>query len=612
MIIEVSSDPGSNKRIFFGLNADGSYLFSEETDNQFTMTASSSNNKRHYAENFCATITENDSPKQYIISIANDDQYIEVYDFENNHIYEAKSEQKFGEKILSIRHSSSNILYNNVPFIIFLSWNRPSGKQGFHYFQTKALKFDKKDISQYDSMTLAIEHIYNLTEEQSSMTSSFVSESNLIWVMGFYQYLEEGIAYYIILYDPDNIGVDLTSCTFNTVPFHDRTFFKIVNLKGDIGVAFFFAYQEGTYDPYPFLMIKEYKDGNLVDYISYMERYQINFNSRMFHYDCLLNDFIRINEYKVAFSTMSMDKDKLYIAILIVHDLVFMKLYEIDFYPLYNIKFFQDVREHLFEQYLAFGFNYCNSATCTESTDTHYTAFLVFSYPNSTDDNLNINQYLEDNEGKTIDDIYLNLKNNIKIENNIFGYIFSSIYISDLIGCDNLVLKSKTNSQTIAKGYSLSQNELIKMSISNKKESFNCLIYFRYIITEPSYTENKNYYVDILPEDTNDESIYNSNKNEYLGKISLFNITYEYIEPIIPTTIQPKEPTTIITGKKTEYIAYTTENIKIITTEKITEKPTEKITERLTEKITERPTEKITERPTEKITEKIADNQQKN
>jgi len=98
MIIEVSSDPGDNKRIFFGLNPDGSYLFQNDDTHQYTMTASSNNNKRHYSENFCATIIENQSPKEYIISIANEDQYIELYDFENNHIYKVKSKEKFGKK----------------------------------------------------------------------------------------------------------------------------------------------------------------------------------------------------------------------------------------------------------------------------------------------------------------------------------------------------------------------------------------------------------------------------------------------------------------------------------------------------------------------------------
>ena len=638
MIIEVSSDPGNNKRTFFCLNPDGSYLFDEENNNyQFTITSSSINNKRHYSENFCVTITENGSPKQYIVSIANEEQYIELYDFENNHIYEAKSQEKFGKKIVSIRHSSTNILYNDVNYVIFLSWISLSENPVSHSFITKALFFGSKDIEQTDAISVVIEHPYDLIEQISSMTSCFVSESNLIWVMGFVQEGEGDISYYIILYNPDNIGVDLASYRFQSTPFYDRTFFKIVHLRGDIGVAFYFAYQDGTTLPYPFFIIKEYKNNELINYIGAIEKYQINFNSRIFNYDCLLNDLIRISEYKVAFSTMDLDKKIFYVAIFEIHGTtsLFMKLYEIDLFSLYNIKFFLDVREHLFEQYLAFGFNYCNSDKCKESTDTHYSAFLIFSYPNSTDASLNINQYLEENEGSSISNININLTNNIRIENNIFGYIFSSINIVDLVGCDIIIFKSNSNNKIITKSYNLSENEIFKISsISKEKESFNCSIYFRYIITEPSYSENKKYYVDILPEGAEYEDIYNTHKNEYLGRIGIYKITYEYIESIIPTTIQSKLQTTVITEKetekKTENIPYTTQKINIEETEKATELITEKKintyhteellttqqlnkieTEQITEKITEKPMEKITEQiresSTEKPTEKITD-----
>ena len=342
-------------------------------------------------------------------------------------------------------------------------------------------------------------------------------------------------------------------------------FFKIVHLKGDIGVALFFAYQNGTNSFFPFFMIKEYKNNEIVNYIDLLDKYQINFNSRKFSYDCLLNDLVRISEYKVAFSTMDLDKKIFYIIIFEIYTKTsfFMKLYEIDLFSLYNIKFFLDVREHLFDQYLTFGFNYCNSNNCEELTDKHFSAFLIFSYPNSTDGYLNINQYLEENEGNTIDDININLTNNIKIENNIFGYIFSSINIVDLIGCDNLKLKSSSDNNIITKSYNLSENEIIKISfISNYKKSFNCSIYFRYIITEPSYSENKKYYVDILPEGVEYEEIYNSHKIEYLGRISIYKISYEYIETIIPTTIQSKCQTTIISDiVKNSYTYYTNDLI---------------------------------------------------
>ena len=41
--------------------------------------------------------------------------------------------------------------------------------------------------------------------------------------------------------------------------------------------------------------------------------------------------------------------------------------------------------------------------------------------------------------------------------------------------------------------YNLSENENIKISILNERQSFNCLIYFRYIVTEPDYSEHKKY-----------------------------------------------------------------------------------------------------------------------
>ena len=76
-----------------------------------------------------------------------------------------------------------------------------------------------------------------------------------------------------------------------------------------------------------------------------------------------------------------------------------MLLYEVKFFQLYNIKFFQEISAHLFEQHISFGFNYCHTTNCENSSDTYYSSLIVFSYPNSTDGYLNINQYFEENKG---------------------------------------------------------------------------------------------------------------------------------------------------------------------------------------------------------------------
>ena len=200
---------------------------------------------------------------------------------------------------------------------------------------------------------------------------------------------------------------------------------------------------------------------------------------------------------------------------------------------------------------------------------------MIFSYPNSTDEYLNATQFFSSNENTNIEEITVNLTKNIKIENNIFGYIFSCINIYELTGCNDLTLKSALNNEIINSGYNLTKNEIIKLSFKTQEKSFNCSIYFRYVVTEPDYSDHINYFVENMSCEFDYGSVYNNHKTKYFGKISFYNIFYEYKEPAIPTTIIIKElPTTIIaqeeTEKKTEYKNYVTETIRIDKTEKST------------------------------------------
>ena len=171
---------------------------------------------------------------------------------------------------------------------------------------------------------------------------------------------------------------------------------------------------------------------------------------------------------------MDLYKENLYVIILEIYSpkVFFLKLYEVKFFQLYNIKFFQEISAHLFEQHISFGFNYCNTANCENSSDTYYSSLIVFSYPNSTDGYLNINQYFEENKGTTFDDITIDLKQNVYIENNIFGYVFSNINIFKLDGCENILLIS-TNGIDINVNSELSQDERIKIQFRNKMKAFD-------------------------------------------------------------------------------------------------------------------------------------------
>ena len=544
IIIEVSSDIEDQRRIFFGLKSDGNYLFEE---NEYgihqiillsnnTEGNNNNNNGKQYSENFIVLINE----KEYLVSVPNGDQYTELYDFENSekNIYKKESSKLIGNNIISIRHSSSNLFLNGSNYIVFQSLVRINNT--IYSFRTNILEFLDKNIEEWN-YTNSISYIdFEITEEISpiSMTSCFVSKNNYIWTMGF-KNENNTFSYYIIIYSPFNLSHMIDIETFEVYPFDNRAFYKIVHLKDDIGVAVFYSFQYNNISiPYPSFIIRQIEGEKLINYLDsyYNESILIDFHNISFNYDCLLNDLIRISDFKISFITMDINKEILYIILLEIYSpkSFSIKLYKIDIYNIYNIKFYNDIREHLYNQLISFGFNYCNKKNCENINDTHYTAFLIFGYPNSTNEYLNLSQYLEINEGNIFDNITIDLKKNTKMENNIFGYVYSHINIIKLIGCDDIILKS-TNENNIYENYELLENEEIKISFKNQIKSFNCTIYYKYVITDINYTDDKYYFIDnIISNDFNYEEI---QTNNYSGKISFYNIIFDYIEPTIPTNL---------------------------------------------------------------------------
>ena len=533
-----------------------------------------------------------------------------------------------GNKINSIRHSSSHLIDGSQKYIVFLSWIYDSIDQnGYNSFITKLLKFNSINFAQGNAINTVNDIEYRLlknTTETSVITSCFVSKNNHIWTMGFVSDGDKkviepnlfNVSYYIYVYSLSHMNEPISVFYFNVYPFYDRTFCQLAYLRDEIAVAFYYSWPDrNVQEAYPSFYIAKFENNTLSNYLNYLSNPITVDKIEGLNYDTLLNDLIKISEYKVSFSTMSLAKDVFYIFILEVYEPteLFLRIYEIPILSLYNIKFFKDIREHLYGNHLAFGFSYCNSENCEES-DTHYSAFMIFSYPNSTNDYLNVTQYLSSNENNKIEDLNVNLTKYIKIENNIFGYVFSSINIYELTGCDDLTLKSVSNNE-INSGYNLTENEFIKFSFKAQEKSFNCTIYFRYVVTEPDYLDHINYYISNMSTDFDYKSIYNNHKTKYLGKISFYNIFYEYKKPVIPTTIiQNKLQTTLITQieteKKIEYINNDIETIKIDKTEKQTyiKEETEAITHHINEistpvQITEKTTNEC--KTTVQIIEKI-------
>ena len=193
-------------------------------------------------------------------------------------------------------------------------------------------------------------------------------------------------------------------------------------------------------------MIKTY-NSNLKIFKDHLSFRKIKLEKMEFNDDDLLNDLIKISDEKICFTSTSDDKQKLYIAIIKILDTskVVIRYYSIEIYHLNNFKFLSEMRQHLFNNYISFAFSFCTQYSCSTDSDTHYSGFMIFSYANGTDYNLNLNYYLFLNNDIKIDNFVINLKKHVKIDNNVFGLVYKGIKINDIINCNNIEFVSTIN-----------------------------------------------------------------------------------------------------------------------------------------------------------------------
>ena len=121
------------------------------------------------------------------------------------------------------------------------------------------------------------------------------------------------------------------------------------------------------------------------------------------------------------------------------------------------------MRVHNFNNYLAMGFSFCPSNQCNNDEDEHYSALIIFSYPNSIDTSLNLKDHLLNNNDVNIKNLEINLKTQLNLENNIFGYILSNIFIKIVDGTppEYKAISSKNISKEIKENYNLEEDEYL-------------------------------------------------------------------------------------------------------------------------------------------------------
>ena len=527
MVFQTGTFPNSQIRAFLGFKENGRGFFKNITNEYYFHSFSISNNstQKFESQDIVIKLTNNETiTKEYLLSVSLFQSDVEIYDLENYIIY---------SKLLS-NFTQMNDIRSIRDLILPLYSNNSDSYYLFGILGEKNDTFNNNYILQihkFNSIenflnkgTLELEKIeFQSIQINDTGFSCFLTENKVI--ICFFLTIDK--IYIINAYDL-NLNLKTSFNLTNTEQiFFNQIFYKCIHYKEEIGIFSYYKNYSNIY--YPILIFKKYEENQFIDFLNST----IIINKLNIKYDpyLLLTDIIKLSNNKLCLClTYNIDNDYLYLVLInLFQELKYkIRYYIINLKILYGLRLHMDMRSHYYHNFLVTAFSYyddnndkCKSSSCA--------ALIIFGYPNSTDNELYLDDFLKEN--LTLNYININLTNNIIIENNVFGYVFSSIKIKNLENCNNLVFYSENKNLTITQNYNLSQNETIKLKFSEiNYDPFICNIQYYYIITEPDLEK-----YDLYPNITDGENeTSNFEKEEYIGRL-----TYYYI--ILNETLFTKE-----------------------------------------------------------------------
>ena len=455
--------------------------------------------------------------KEYLLSIPKENSYAEIYDFDNNLIYD-KTLKNFSllKTVDSFRHEAIPLKSNNNEYnYLFCFIGQENGQSSSDYnFILQKHKFTS---------------VQNFVNESTMNNTLVISDINAYfhysgvscfqtlkkYIMCFF--LTKDKKYIIIVFD-ENLN-ELKRSIIDELSFNvENPFYKSIHLKEEIGI--FAYYKTSTHLSIKF---QEYIPNEIE--IKNFSISNITVDSITFDSYILGCDIMMLSDEKISLCSY---KDNQFLIIILIN-LFEDKFYKIRYYSLnvkaqINIKVYSYVQTHNFNNLLVLGFNY-NGDQGLGGVDKLSSCILIFSYPNSSDYYLYLDNYL--NNFTYYNNITINLTNEVRIENNIFGYVFSGIKIHDLFNCDNLIFYSCANKNAIYFNYTLEKNELISLELIVKNatnfNNFTCILQYRYIVTEPDL-EEKDKYANITVDNFPQNYHPISEKEKYIGRLTYYNI----------------------------------------------------------------------------------------
>ena len=344
------------------------------------------------------------------MSVSKGNGYAELYDFENNKIYQRSTNTLIEYPMDSIRGTSCNFKFDNIYYSLF-GYSYSTNKQYFVY----KFKFTSIDISKNTPSYL---YYYN-NNVIGKKISCYISGSSYFVCFYIYKNTDDLKTYGYIKILNENFkqigGMDI-GYVYNK----ETTFLKCIHYKADIGIFIYYYFineNNNQITPQiPKILFKSYACTIQYDFSCTIYDYSQNFkeielNRRVFNIHVLFNDLIKISDNKICFISTSDNKDVLYIVTLNIFTTVkvIIRYYDIELFNKCNYKLFMELKGHLFNNFISLAFSFCPQEICTENTEEYYSGFMIFSYPNGTDFNMNITDYLLRNNDVKIDNLIIDL-----------------------------------------------------------------------------------------------------------------------------------------------------------------------------------------------------------
>ena len=256
-----------------------------------------------------------------------------------------------------------------------------------------------------------------------------------------------------------------------------------------------------------------------VENTAFKTKLTYNFNQFEFESNSQLNDFVKINENRLAYIGQHDDSIFGIILIDIYNDIKNMKM-RIFYFDLNEHDISTEFEALIYNNYLAISSTAVKKGANINNELNKYSIFMIFGYMNGTDITIDINRYINNDNNLVLD-----LTENISIDNNIFGYEIITdqiklVYIPEsLIFYNNNSNKQPENNDILKNNYTIVQ----KSNFTNN----NSYLEYQIILIEADYDSFNNISSEIINSSASGEQFIDErqyyNRSIFYGRTNTIN-----------------------------------------------------------------------------------------